>query len=247
MITCYDATSARIANQSDVDCILVGDSVAMTMHGFPDTTHATVEMIASHVAAVRRGLGNAKGFVIADLPFLEHRGSPDRLVAAVQMLFRAGANAIKVEGVRGSEHLFSQLISAGVPIMGHLGLTPQSIHAFGGFKVQARDQAAQDLLIEDALTAERLGVFATVLECVPSSIAEQVTSKLSIPTIGIGAGVKTDGQVLVWQDLLGLNTSFKPKFVRRFAELEPLGLSALNQFTQAVREKSFPTAEESYS
>lgn len=246
MVTCYDSTSAKIVAQSDVDCVLVGDSVAMTMHGYPDTTHATVDMIATHVGAVRRGLGSVRGFIVADFPFLEHRGSSDRAIAAAQILMRAGANAIKIEGLQGSQAVLSNLIEAGVPVMGHLGLTPQSIHAFGGFKVQAREAEAQNRLKQDAIELQSLGAFSLVLECIPTSVATEVTSTLAIPTIGIGAGSSTDGQVLVWQDLLGMNSAFRPRFVRPFANLESESERALNTFAAEVKARSFPTEKESY-
>lgn len=244
IITCYDSTSAKIAAASNVDCLLVGDSVAMTMHGFTDTVNATPEMMELHVASVRRGA--PEKFVVADLPFLAHRGSLDATLACVAKVMRAGANAVKIEGVDGSADVFKHIIQSGVPVMGHLGLTPQSVHAFGGFKVQGKTIAAAEHIRAQAKTLEACGVFAIVLECVPSALASKITESSSVPTIGIGAGTDCDGQVLVFQDVLGLNTDFRPKFVRPFASGAEIFKNAMNAFDSAVKEKSFPNSEESF-
>lgn len=244
MVTCYDSTSAKIVAASNVDCILVGDSVAMTMHGFGDTLNATPEMLEMHVAAVRRGA--PEKLIVADLPFLAHRGSLDATLAIVARVMRAGANAVKIEGVDGSADVIHHIVQSGVPVMGHLGLTPQSVHAFGGFKVQGKTVAAADHIRAQAKVLEGCGVFAVVLECVPSPLAAQITQDLKIPTIGIGAGVDCSGQVLVFQDVLGLNTDFRPKFVRQFAKGAELFTNALNQFDSAVKDRSFPNANESF-
>ena len=245
MVTCYDSTSAKIIANSNIDCILVGDSAAMTMHGFNDTVNATPEMLAYHVASVRRGAPDL--FIVADLPFLAHRGSLDTTLAAVALMMRAGANAIKIEGIDGSEDVFRHIIQSGVPIMGHLGLTPQSVHQFGGFKVQGKTDAAAQHIREQAKKLEDCGAFAVVLECVPSPLAAQITSDLHIPTIGIGAGVDCGGQVLVFQDVLGLNIDFRPKFVRPFTTGAEIFHKALNQYDQAVKDKTFPAPAESFS
>lgn len=244
MVTCYDSTSAAIVATSNIDCILVGDSVAMTMHGHHDTLMATIPLIALHVGAVRRGAPDA--FIIADMPFLAHRGSLDRTLANVQKLMRAGANAVKIEGVDGSESTIQHVVQSGVPVMGHLGLTPQSVHAFGGFKVQGRDEAQARHIEEQAKVLESLGAFALVLECVPTGLATRITQSLHIPTIGIGAGNETDGQVLVFQDLLGMNPGFKPRFVRPFANGAEWVRDALNSFAKETRARTFPTREESF-
>lgn len=244
MVTCYDATSAKIVAKSGVDCILVGDSGAMTMHGFNDTVNATPEMLEWHVASVRRGAPEL--FVVADLPFLAHRGSLDHTMSVVAKLMRAGANAVKIEGIDGSEDVFRHIVQSGVPVMGHLGLTPQSVHQFGGFKVQGKTEAAALHIRDQAKRLEDCGVFSVVLECVPSQLAKEITKSLQVPTIGIGAGVDCDGQVLVFQDVLGLNTDFRPKFVRQFAKGAELFTSALSEYDRAVKSRAFPAPEESF-
>ncbi len=244
MVTCYDATSAALVAQSNVDCVLVGDSVAMTMHGEPNTIGATVELLAMHTAAVRRGGPDL--FIVADMPFLAHRGTIDRTLESVRLLMQAGANAIKIEGIDGSEETVKHIIESGVPVMGHLGLTPQSMHALGGFRVQGKDPAAAVHIEKQALALQSLGVFALVLECVPSRLAAAITSALSIPTIGIGAGPNTDGQVLVFQDLLGLNPDFKPRFVRKFGDGASFVVDALNRYTCETQARTFPAEKESF-
>lgn len=245
MVTCYDSTSAQIVAASEIDCILVGDSLGMTMHGFDSTLPVTTELMALHTAAVRRGAGSK--FIVGDMPFLAHRGNIGECMEAIRKIMVAGAQAVKIEGIDGSEDTFKHIVESGVPVMGHLGLTPQSVHQFGGFKVQATSAQAQDLLLEQALKVEKAGAFALVLECVPSEIAARVTAQLKIPTIGIGAGEGCSGQVLVFQDLLGLNISFKPKFVRKYAEGFQYMLSALNHYHSDVVTGEFPTAKESYA
>ena len=205
---------------------------------------ADAELIASHVAAVRRGAPDA--FVIADMPFLAHRGSFDRTVRAVEKLMRAGANAVKIEGVDGSEKTIHRIVESGVPVMGHLGLTPQSVNVFGGFKVQGREDSAARHIVDQAKRLQIAGVFSLVLECVPSELARVITEELTIPTIGIGAGNVTDGQVLVFQDLLGLNPSFKPRFVRRFADGATLVTEALDAFARETKARTFPSPTETF-
>lgn len=244
MITCYDFTSARIVAESNADCILVGDSLAMTMHGHPNTLAATAEMMALHVAAVRKGA--PKKFIVGDMPFLAHRGSLDQTLQTVGAIMRAGAQAVKIEGVDGSEETIRHIAQSGVPVMGHLGLTPQSVHQFGGFRVQATSVEAQEFLFDQAMRLEDCGVFALVLECVPADAAAALTRRLSIPTIGIGAGEGCSGQVLVFQDLLGLNNQFKPRFVRHFLNGFDLVKNAINQFDSDVKAGAFPNASESY-
>jgi 3-methyl-2-oxobutanoate hydroxymethyltransferase len=245
MLTCYDYWSARLLNESPVDCILVGDSGAMVMHGHPDTVAATTELMALHTRAVK--LGAPDRFIVGDMPFLSFRGSLDKSLDCVQQLMRAGAQAVKLEGAAGHLDLVKHLNESGVPVMGHLGLTPQSVHAFGGFKVQAKDARAQERLKKDAKDLQEAGCFALVLECVPTQIAKEVTELLDIPTIGIGAGPHCDGQVLVLQDMLGAQTQFKPKFVRHFADLGTTIKTAVQQFTQEVQDGTFPSPQESYA
>jgi 3-methyl-2-oxobutanoate hydroxymethyltransferase len=249
MVTCYDYTSAKQVNDSEIDVVLVGDSLAMVMHGFPSTIHATIEMMALHTAAVSRGLtgpsGSNEKFLVADMPFLSVRKGIGPAMDCVDALMKAGAHSVKIEGVDGHEDVIQQIVGSGVPVMGHLGLTPQSIHQFGGFKVQGRDEMAEDVFRQAKRTQE-LGCFALVLECIPAPLAERISRELSIPTIGIGAGVGVDGQVLVFQDLLGMNPDFKPKFVRNFMNGKTELVTALNQFHREVVGRSFPGAKETY-
>lgn len=244
MLTCYDYTSARLMANSKVDCLLVGDSAAMTMHGFANTLAASVEMMALHTAAVVRGAPNK--FIIGDLPFLSYRQALNENIAAVKILMQAGAQAVKLEGAAGNLDLIKHLVESGVPVMGHLGLTPQAIHALGGFKVQGKTLDAEQQLLQDAQSLEAAGCFAIVLECVPGTLANNITHSLKIPTIGIGAGSGTDGQVLVFQDLLGLNTEFKPKFVKHFINGAEIFISGINTFVDEVKEGVFPQHEHSY-
>lgn len=242
VVAAYDALMARLIAASEVDAILVGDSAAMVVHGFPSTVHATTEMMALHTAAVRRGA--PKMVVIADMPFLSVRQGRDEAVRAAGALMQAGATAVKIEGVTGHEDIITHLIGSGIPVMGHLGLTPQSVNQFGGHRLQARTPEAAEQLKADARTLERLGAFSLVLECVPEALAAEVTTLLSISTIGIGAGVNTDGQVLVLPDLLGLDATFRPKFVRRYLEGHESVSGAINAFVRDVRGGKFPSAEE---
>jgi 3-methyl-2-oxobutanoate hydroxymethyltransferase len=245
MITCYDASFARIVNESPIDLILVGDSSAMVMHGHDSTIHADEAMIETHVAAVARTAKNK--MIIADMPFLSNRMGIAHATAIAGQFLRAGAHAVKIEGIRGNEELVRHLVGTGIPVMGHLGLTPQFVNQFGGMKVQATSSEAQDLLIKDAKTFEDAGAFSLVLECVPNSIAKTVSELLAISTIGIGAGPHTDGQVLVLQDLLGFNPGFKPKFLRQYLGGYELFKGAFEQFHQDVTQGTFPNEKESYT
>lgn len=244
LVTSYDYWSAALIEQTDVDSILVGDSLAMVSHGFTSTLPADINLMALHTAAVRRGA--PKKFIIADMPFLSHRKSLDSVLDSVGKLMQAGANAVKIEGVQGVENTISYIVESGVPVMGHLGLTPQSFNSFGGFKLQSKTEEAVEQLIKDAKKLEELGCFAIVLECIPDSAAKKVSELLSIPTIGIGAGKDTDGQVLVLQDMLGLTTGYTPKFVRKFIDGSNLIKTALNEYDEGVKSKSFPEEGESY-
>jgi 3-methyl-2-oxobutanoate hydroxymethyltransferase len=244
MVTCYDYSSARAVAKSTIDCILVGDSVAMMMHGHATTLSATTEMMAQHTAAVARGAQSK--FIVADLPFLSYRKGLKDAMDAVQMLMGAGAHAVKLEGVNGHERIIRHIVQSGVPVMGHLGLTPQSMHQLGGMKVQARTDTAVELLVQQALRLEKAGCFAIVVECVPSEAARKVTALLTIPTIGIGAGPHVSGQVLVYHDVLGLNPDFKPKFVRTYVRGIEIVSAALDAFDRDVKGDRFPTARESY-
>jgi 3-methyl-2-oxobutanoate hydroxymethyltransferase len=244
MVTCYDYSSARAVAESSIDCILVGDSLAMTMHGFPNTLSATTSMMALHTAAVARGAQSK--FIVADLPFLSYRKGLKEAMDSVHELMSAGAHAVKLEGVHGHAEIVRHIVDSGVPVMGHLGLTPQSVHALGGMKVQARTDAAVKILASEARELEQAGCFALVLECVPTEAARQVTNLLKIPTIGIGAGPGVSGQVLVYQDLIGLNPGFKPKFLRTYANAFEIIRTALNDYNHDVKAGLFPSESESY-
>jgi 3-methyl-2-oxobutanoate hydroxymethyltransferase len=244
MVTAYDAWSAAIVARSQVDALLVGDSVAMVVHGHPSTLGATIEMMALHTAAVARAA--AGKFIIADLPFLSFRQGLVTAMTAVGALLRSGAHAVKLEGVCGHEDVIRQVVGSGVPVMGHIGLTPQSINQFGGYRVQGRNDEDAAALLRQAHALQELGCFAIVLECVPASLATRLTTELAIPTIGIGAGAGTDGQVLVLHDLWGVDPSPAPKFVRRYLEGDRLLTDALDLYAADVKERRFPAAEESY-
>lgn len=242
MLTAYDALTARIVAKSEADAILVGDSVAMVVHGFPSTVHATTEMMCTHVAAVRRGTADMA--VVADMPFLTARRGKQAATEAAGALMQAGATAVKIEGVTGHEDVVAHLVGSGIPVMGHLGLTPQSVHQFGGYKLQGRSAAAADRLRGEARLLEELGAFAVVLECVPAALAAAITEERGIPTIGIGAGPGTAGQVLVISDLLGFDAQFQPRFARRYVRGHELMLEAVNQYARDVRTAQFPAREE---
>lgn len=240
MLTCYDYASARILNASDIDCLLVGDSVAMTMHGHPSTLHATIDMMALHTAAVARGAPDK--LIVADLPFLSYRKSLADTLDNVQRLMIAGAAAVKLEGIDGHASWVRHIVESGVPVVGHLGMLPQSVNATGGYKVQQSED-----ILRQAKELEAAGACGIVLECVPLSLSRRITEALTIPTIGIGAGMHTDGQVLVWQDMLGLDTSFTPKFLRRYLDAELQITTAVNGYTADVHNGAFPNAAESYA
>jgi 3-methyl-2-oxobutanoate hydroxymethyltransferase len=242
MLAAYDALMARLIATSEADAILVGDSVAMVVHGHSSTVHATLDMMQLHVAAVRRGA--AEICVVADLPFLTVRRGLAAATEAAGVLMQAGATAVKIEGVTGHEDVITHLIGSGIPVMGHLGLTPQSVHQLGGYRVQGRAPADAERLRQEAQKLEELGAFALVLECVPAMLATEITEERTIPTIGIGAGVGTSGQVLVLSDLLGLDPGFQPRFVRRYAEGHTLVSDAVNHFARDVRAAQFPSREE---
>ena len=245
MVTCYDYTFARLLSQSPIDGILVGDSAAMVMHGHPSTLSANVELMRLHTEAVARGA--APKFVVADMPFLSFRKGVEAALDTAAVLMTAGAHAVKIEGVDGHEDVIQRLAQSGVPVMGHLGLQPQSVHSYGGYRVQGRSEDAAQALARQAARLEELGAFAIVLECVPAAVAERITESLGIPTIGIGAGGGCDGQILVLQDLLGMNVDFHPKFARSFLDGVGSVTNALSRFDEAVKAGTFPSKEETYS
>jgi 3-methyl-2-oxobutanoate hydroxymethyltransferase len=245
MVAAYDAWSAAVIARSQVDAILVGDSAAMVLYGHSTTLNATVRMMAAHTAAVARAA--AGKLVVADLPFLSCRKGLLPAMNAVGRLMRSGAHAVKLEGVEGNDDVIRHIIGSGVPVMGHIGLTPQSVHQLGGFRVQGKSQAGAEKLLCQARTLEKLGCFAIVLECIPAAVAARITSGLQVPTIGIGAGAGTDGQILVLHDLLGIDTGHTPKFVRKYLDGEQVVKEALNHYDADVKEGTFPDIEESYS
>lgn len=244
LVTCYDYCFAKIIDETDIDAILVGDSLAMTMHGYNTTLPATVDLITLHVKAVARGI--TKKLIIGDLPFLSYRKGLRATMDAVEKIMQAGAHAVKLEGATDNPRLIKHIVNSGVPVMGHLGMTPQSIHHFGGFRVQGKNADAESNLIAQAKLLEDVGCFATVLECIPMHLAKIITATITIPTIGIGAGVHVDGQILVLQDLLGIFTEFKPKFVKTYLPGFDLIKEALNHYNNDVKNTQFPTDEYSY-
>jgi 3-methyl-2-oxobutanoate hydroxymethyltransferase len=251
MVTAYDAPGARQAHAAGVDMILVGDSLAMVVLGYDDTLQVTVDDIAHHTAAVHRGLkaSTAEGpapLVVGDLPWMSYHTSADEAVRNAARLVRAGAQAIKLEGGRKRLRVIEAIVDAEIPVMGHLGLTPQSVHAMGGFKVQGREHDAALSLRDDAKALAAAGCFAIVLEGVPDEVARLVTDALDVPTIGIGAGRDTDGQVLVYHDVLGIEDRMAPKFVRRYADLGEAAVEGLKAFADDVRGRRFPSDAESY-
>lgn len=244
MVTCYDHWSAKLINSTPIDCILVGDSLAMVMHGHPSTLPATVDLMALHTQAVVRGA--PQKFIVGDLPFLSYRKDLASNMDAIAKLMTAGAHAVKLEGARGNLDFVRHVVESGVPVMGHLGLTPQSIHQIGGFQVQGRSNNQFQQILDDAVALEKAGCFALVLECVPVALAKEITATLNIPTIGIGAGLGTDGQVLVLQDMLGMNPDFKPKFLRTYLNGGDLIREALTRYHAEVVGQTFPSEKESY-
>lgn len=245
MLTAYDFTLARLLDAAGIDILLVGDSVGNVFSGFDTTLPVTVEQMIYHAQAVVRGTERA--LVIVDMPFLSFQINPeDALKNAGKIMKESGAGAIKLEGGEFVVPAIKKITEAGIPVMGHLGLTPQSIHQFGTYKVRAKEKAEADKLIIDAKALETAGCFAVVLEKVPAELAKKVTDSISIPTIGIGAGPDCDGQVLVSYDMLGLFNDFHPRFVRRYAELGLQVDSAIKSYVKDVKDKSFPSKEESY-
>jgi 3-methyl-2-oxobutanoate hydroxymethyltransferase len=246
MVTAYDAPSARIVDAAGVDLILVGDSVAMVVLGYDDTLQVTTDDMAHHVAAVART--QPRALIVGDLPWLSYHVSRDDTVQNAAKLIRAGAGAVKLEGGRKRIESIQAILDAEIPVMGHIGLTPQSIHTLGGFRVQGKQLDAARRLVDDAVALESAGCFALVLEAVPDGVARMITETVSIPTIGIGAGRHCDGQVLVWHDLLGLSGTDRklPKFVRQYAALEVEAVEAVGAFVADVREGRFPSSAETY-
>ena len=244
MVTAYDAPGARMADAAGIDLILVGDSVAMVVLGYEDTLQVTVDDMAHHTAAVARA--KPSSLIVADMPWLSYHVSADDTVRNAAALIRAGAQCVKLEGGRKRIGMIEALTDAEIPVMGHIGLTPQSVNAMGGFKVQGRQHEAALALVDDAKALEHAGCFSLVIEGVPTEVGAMITDAVDIPTIGIGAGPGCDGQVLVLHDVLGLEDRILPKFVRRYAELGTEGVRALSAYADDVRTGAFPSAEEGY-
>jgi len=245
MITAYDYTSAKIVEESGIDMILVGDSASNVMAGYETTLPITLDQMIYHAQCVHRAV--KKQLVVVDMPFGTYQGdSSIALQSAIRIMKESGCDAVKLEG--GAEILESvgKILSAGIPVMGHLGLTPQSIHKFGTYSVRAKDEEEAEKLVSDAQLLERAGCFSLVLEKIPAVLAAKVTSLLRIPVIGIGAGRDVDGQVLVMHDMLGLNNGFSPKFLRRYANLHDEYLKAFQQYAADVKSRDFPSEREQY-
>jgi 3-methyl-2-oxobutanoate hydroxymethyltransferase len=244
MVTAYDAPGARIVDEAGVDLILVGDTLAMVVLGYDDTLQVTIEDMAHHVGAVARA--QPRAMVVGDLPWMSYHVSVEDTVRNAAALVRAGAQSVKLEGGRKRLPMIEAILDAEIPVMGHIGLTPQSIHAMGGFKVQGKEVDAAQALVEDAQALAAAGCFAIVLEGVPDTVARMVTEAVPVPTIGIGAGRWCDGQVLVFHDLLGIEDRMAPKFVRRYATLKADAVEAVARFADDVRRGAFPSDGESY-
>jgi len=245
VLTCYDYSTAKVLDQSGIDVLLVGDSLGMVLLGYESTIPVTMDDILIHTRAVSRGTRSA--LVIADMPFMSYQISVSESVRnAGRFLQEAGANAVKLEGGREISKTVEAINAAGIPVMGHLGLTPQSINKLGGFRVQGKDEAAARIILNNALALQDAGAFAIVLECVPAPLAKMVTERLDIPTIGIGAGVDCDGQVLVLHDLLGLYSDITPKFAKQYAALHLTINEAVTKYKAEVKEGQFPGPEHSF-
>lgn len=245
MLTAYDYSTAKLFDEAGVDSMLVGDSLGMTMLGYDSTLPVTMEDMIHHTKAVVRGAKNA--LVVGDMPYMSYHLSVQQAVEnAGRFIKEAGAQAVKLEGGAAFCPEIEAMTRASIPVVGHLGLTPQSINAFGGFKVQGKSEEAARKIIEDAQALEAAGAFAIVLECVPAKLAEIITAKVAVPTIGIGAGAGCDGQVLVYQDMLGMYDNFTPKFVRKFAEVGAMMKQGVQEYCAAVQDSSFPAAEHTF-
>ena len=245
MLTAYDYSTAKLMDNAGINGILIGDSLGMTMLGYEDTLSVTMEDMIHHTACVARGAKNA--LVVADMPFMSYQVSVEEAVRNAGRLMKEGrAQAVKLEGGASVCKQIKALTEASIPVMAHLGLTPQSVNAFGGFKVQGKSLEAARTLIEDAKRVEEAGAFSVVLECVPAALAKIITETISIPTIGIGAGAGCDGQILVYQDMLGMYSDFTPKFVKKFANVGQVMTQAFADYIKETKEGTFPTVEQSF-
>ncbi|WP_026998849.1 3-methyl-2-oxobutanoate hydroxymethyltransferase [Eisenibacter elegans] len=245
MLTAYDFSLAKLVDGGGIDVILVGDSASNVMAGHETTLPITLDQMIYHASSVIRAVKRA--LVVVDLPFGSYQGnSSEALRSAIRIMKESGAHAVKLEGGAEIQESVSRILSAGIPVMGHLGLTPQSIYKFGTYTVRAKEEAEAQKLKDDALLLQEIGCFGLVLEKIPSALAQEVSQQLHIPTIGIGAGGHTDGQVLVLQDMLGINKDFHPRFLRRYADLHDIIKGAVSQYVQDVRDRDFPNEKEQY-
>jgi 3-methyl-2-oxobutanoate hydroxymethyltransferase len=244
MITAYDALFARIFDEAGADVLLVGDSLGQVVLGHPDTLNVTMDDMARHTGAAARG--RRRALLVADMPFLSYQASVPDAIRNAGRLLQAGAEGVKLEGGRNAAETIRAIAKVDIPVMGHIGLTPQSVHRMGGYRVQGKTDTQRERLLDDAAVVQEAGAFAVVLEGMPAALAGEITKSLSIPTIGIGAGPQCDGQVLVMHDLLGLFDEFRPKFVKRFGELRQPVSDAVTAYAAAVREGTFPGKEHSF-
>jgi 3-methyl-2-oxobutanoate hydroxymethyltransferase len=244
ILTCYEFTTAKLLAKEELDALLVGDSLAMVYHGFESTLSATVDMMAQHTAAVKRGAPDS--LIISDMPFLSYRKGLAPAMEAAGLLMQQGATAVKLEGSRGNLELIEHMVDSGIPVMGHLGLTPQSYNVLGGNRVQGRDPEVAKKIKDQASDLEKAGCFSLVLECVPQDLAKEITAELTIPVIGIGAGNSCDGQVLVLPDMLGMLPDFSPRFVRRFTQGAQWVSQAVKEYINQVKAGDFPNEKESF-
>lgn len=245
MLTAYDYSSAKLIDEAGIDAILIGDSLGMVSLGYEDTLSVTMEDMIHHTKAVARATKNA--LVVADLPFMSYQTSVyDAVYNAGRLIKEGRAHAVKLEGGIEMCDRIEAIVKSSIPVMAHIGLTPQSVNALGGFKVQGKDEKAAKALIEAAKTVEKAGAFAVVLECVPAKLAEIVTKELNIPTIGIGAGAQCDGQVLVYQDMIGMFSGFTPKFVKKYANIGDMMKEAFEEYNKEVKNGSFPSQEHTF-
>lgn len=246
MLTAYDYSTAKLMDSSGINGILVGDSLGMVCLGYKDTLSVTMEDMIHHIKAVSRGVNNA--LIVGDMPFMSYQASTyDAVKNAGRLIQEGGAEAVKLEGGISVEDQIKAIVKAQIPVMGHIGLTPQSINMFGGFKVQGKESNAAKQLIDDAKHLEAAGAFSIVLECIPAQLASLITESVTIPTIGIGAGVNCNGQILVYQDMLGMFSDFKPKFVKNYANLGEVMVDAFKNYIAEVQQSAFPQLEHSFS
>jgi 3-methyl-2-oxobutanoate hydroxymethyltransferase len=244
-LTAYDYSFARILDEAGVEMLLVGDSLGCVVQGNPNTLAVTMDQMIYHTRLVARG--RKRALVIGDMPFLSYQASREQaLINAGRFLKEAGAEAVKLEGGVAMKETIAAIVSAGIPVMGHIGLTPQSVHRFGGYKIQGREKASREIILRDAEAVQEAGAFSVVLEGVPLDLAREITERLAIPTIGIGAGTHCDGQVLVIHDMLGLFDDFTPKFVKRYADLKAVMTVAVRSYIGEVKERKFPAEEHSF-